>query len=334
MPKGEDSLKGIIINDNVFGDMYKEKGKSYLPPGGVFRWEWERMLIDNIFEMLSSRFIWKGLPPEAPPLYMETTLNRYGNVLLFEDPTMGYMMGTGTFTGFNHYDQPLNYTVVSAAYNRSYSLMTDKAAMIRNNSEGDSDMDVIRRYVKIMAEIKMTKQINMNTLKTPHIVATNDNTRASMIKQMDQIDQGATRIIVDTKLNKEKVGGITVHNTNAPYYLDKLEVEYKNVKQELFEFYGINTNPQVNKTGGVSTGETQANNQEIGFHLLSQYEMRVEGAKKASEVLGREITVEMRGYDDIASVLYGSDSVGLPNGSVGSVGKPNNQIKSDEKRTS
>lgn len=317
------------LTDSLNKNPFSSRRKMKLPPGYVYREEWERIHLHHILEMVTARFEWTGLPEKAPSFYLERQLTTKGHALIFEDPEIGYLLGSGSMEGLNHYQEPTHYNVVSPTYSNRFNLATDKSVLVKNNSIGRSDLYTITRYVKTLAEIKMTKAVNMNSLKTPYILSANDKTKSSLTRQLDQIEQGETRVIVDQDLDKTG-SGIGVFNTSSPYHIDKLQNEFLNVKQELYELLGINTNPQVNKRERVISSEVQANSLHVGYNLYSQYEMRKKAAEDASELLNKEITVEMRGYDDFANVFHGSDSTGLSDRTSGVVGEPRHSVEGHE----
>lgn len=270
--------------------------------------QWVHTLRSSIMELLVSRFEWFGLPEDMPIYHVEKTLVEKGQILFFQTKTDGIFALPGTPQGFNVYYEPLKFTVISPVIKGTYDLNKDKCVLVKNNLDGKSEMEIIDTYLYELADIKSSQSQNRQVKKTPFILTGNERTINSVYEQLTQISQGRSYIAIDTKSNS--LGKIDVFDLDAPDYSASYQQEFDEMKGELLEFLGINSNPNPNKKERMITDEVDTNAQETNLHRNMRLRLRQDSAKKMSKLFGVKITVnESEVFED--EVLGNLDNNGL-----------------------
>lgn len=260
--------------------------------------EWKNVLRNNIEQLLVSRYEWSGLPDNIPIGYIEKTLVNKGEILFFKDMD-GFFALPGVGKGYNVYGEYTSFDYMSPVKNGSINLYKTgetgtkpQAVVVKNNLDGRSEMHIIDTYIHEMASAKSAIAVNRELKKTPFILqGANGKIIKSLYEQMVQIGQGRPYIAIDKSLNDED-DGIKAFDLKATNYSEDLQQEYDDIRSELLEFLGINTNPNPMKKERMITGEVESNSQETNLNRDFRLRLRKEAAKKASEIFNMNITVK------------------------------------------
>lgn len=282
---------GQGIQTNPFRSREKHRE---LPPMAtvVHREQWVSLLREIFYELLASRFEWEGLPDNVPPYFLERLLITRGRALIFETEYDGIFVAGGSAEGLNHYYKPLKFTIESPTMTGTFDLSKDKAVLVENTSQGKSDVEIVERFIQILAEIKLTQSVNMQTMKTPFLLKGNHKTMRTLQEQLYQVARGNPYVMVDEELEAGDGQGLDVLVTQTPYTIDKLQEHYLEVKTELLETLGVNTNPNPRKKERMISGEIDTNLQEIAMNRMTRLRMREYAAEQASKMFNREIKVK------------------------------------------
>lgn len=295
---------------------------SHLP----MREQYIRQYRRNIMELLAARFTWKGLPigsrpGDIPNFYLEKTLIEKGHAILFKpEGTNKIFAGGGSAVGYNHYGEPTQYNLISNTMeNKTFDLYDDPVVYIKNNTTATSDFLAIELFIRTLAEIKVTNNINMEGLKTPFILSGGRTEQNTLLEQFSQISDGQTFLMVDKDF-KNDGSSIEVFNTNVPYHIDKLQQMHEDYKAEMLEILGIETNPNPHKKERMIVDEVGTNKQEIAINRVTRLTERQSAAEYASELFGTKITVEINEVFD-NDFLDGIDRLGHDDGPNSSMDK-------------
>lgn len=263
--------------------------------------EWKNVLRNNIEQLLVSRYEWEGLPDNIPVGYIEKTLVNKGELLLFKDID-GFFALPGSGKGYNVYGEYTSFDYISPVKNGSVNIYkttengtNQQAVIVKNNLDGRSEMSIVETYIHEMASAKSAIAVNRELKKTPFILeGANSKIIKSLYEQMIQIGEGRPYIAIDKSLNSDG-DGIKAFDLKATNYSEDLQQEYDDIRSELLEFLGVNTNPNPMKKERMITDEVESNAQETNLNRDFRLRLRKDAAKKASEIFNMEITVKESG---------------------------------------
>lgn len=298
-------------------DYYNQSvGFNYL----ASRLRWYEQIRRNLIELLVGRFVWEGLPDNMPMGYLERGLIENGRMLIFENQD-GVFVGKGAAEGYNHYEQPTAFTITSPTITDKirYELGEDRCVLVNNNVGGISDIESIDIFARLLAEIKVTQGVNLNTLKTPFLLKGNDEIKNSLMLQLQQVTEGNTYVMIDDLLAGSDNENFDVLDVQAPFYLDKLQEYYEVEKNSFLEELGVYNDPNPFKKERKVVSEIEANKEETIVNRELRLDVRKQAAEEASKVFGKEITVSLReGFND--DIINSVDSTGHSDGGNESMG--------------
>ena len=258
-------------------------------------------------------FEWKNLPETIDPMYIERVLHFKGDGAFYKDKLLGEMFVSGTPIGLNAYGRPVYYRVNMIKHHKQIPLYTyletnstntvmmneidseEKGIYLTNQLIGNySSWDAIQLFSALLTENKQTKLINQTHLKTPYIFRVQDqNTKLSLENMFDKVQSNEPAIYVDKDFNFGTDDGQYIFNLNAPYNLDKLEMDRSEIFNEFLTHFGID-NVNINKRERLVTSEADSNNEMILHNRNKFLAPRKEVCRILSNLWDREITVDLR----------------------------------------
>lgn len=252
--------------------------------------------IDHTAEILSrflnlaiNRFKWENLPLGIESRKIEEFLIYHGQVAFFNDENLGNMVLPCYYTNeLNVYYEPTKVNVIGHKFNKC--LDVEDIVIIRNNATSDNDIDDLNTFATRINELELTMDINLNGQKTPYIILCDEKERLTFKNIINEVRRFKYAIFGSKTL---KTNNIDVLNTSAPYVLDKLQIQKKELFNELLSFLGINSNA-VEKRERVLVDEINANNEFILVNLEHMYEERKRAVELINEKFGTNIIVSKR----------------------------------------
>lgn len=239
-------------------------------------------------------FKWEGLPNGIDEKHIERFLFHEGRCMFFRDDMKGWMVAKCADQGWlNYYDEPTHLTPVAANYDlqaaRPYEVGKD-CTFIFNNDYAIPTHRTIMLYAARLADIQRTMDVNINAMKTPVIIKTNDKQRLSIENMYRQVDDYRLKVVVDKSLETDE---IKVLNVAAPIVFDKLALEKSRTWNEVMTFLGVN-NANMDKRERLVDDEVQANNEQIMLSAQLMLKARERAAEAMSKLCGCEIKVSLR----------------------------------------
>ena len=238
-----------------------------------------------------SVFKWNNLPNGIDEKWIERYLFTEGKCLFFKDKEKGFMVAKCTTAGeLNYYDEPTLIQPHATNYFGEPLKNDTECVLIRNNDEMIPTSHTIQLYALRLAEITRTIDININAQKTPCLILCSEKQRMTMKNMYKQWNGFEPVIFADKNLDTES---ITTLKTDAPYVVDKLQLQKHAIWNECCTFLGIN-NANQDKKERLVVDEVDANNDQIGMSAQIMLKARQRACERINEVFGTNISVELR----------------------------------------
>lgn len=259
---------------------------------------------NRIKNICTSIFEWINLPTSMNAFKIENDLFYYGQCAFLYDNNYSYINTNCSDSGnINIYNLPLKLNCYSNEYNKLFKTYTshlnlenkvDKTnycILVMNNLDRIPTSNSIELFAQRLTKIERIKDINLNALKTPVLILTDQKQQLSLKNLYQQYDGNAPIIYGDK--NSLSPDSIKAVNTKAEYLLDKLSLEKKEVWNDLLTFLGVN-NLETEKKERLITSETEANNDLINYNLNSFLQTRKIACKQFNELYKENIDVRVR----------------------------------------
>lgn len=251
--------------------------------------ERETIRLTKYYQMLAlNRYKWENLPNGIESRYIEQMLYDNGECAMFDHPDLGLcVLRSSSRENLNIYGEPTKLTV--SGFNEHRTIMMDECVRILNNDLGLPTLQHIVYYARRMAEIDDIIMQNLRQQRVPYLFATDENNALSMKTLYDRIYQGEPAIFIDKEMLKGEPENIMVLPTQAPYLVDKLQIQKQEMERELLTFLGINNT--LEKKERLLVDETNSNNQFIKMASDIGFKQRQLACEQMNEMFGLSVRV-------------------------------------------
>ena len=149
---------------------------------------------------------------------------------------------------------------------------------------------ITRVYAKAMANLWNTRDINIYAQRTPLVVAMTEDNKLSYENVMLKYQQYMPVLKVNDYMNLDK---IKVLNTEAPYLVDKIQLEMDALESEYLTQLGIESNP-IEKKERLISDEIGGNNGKTEMYRNTNLMCRKRFCEQVNALWGLNIDVRFR----------------------------------------
>ena len=248
-------------------------------------WRWRQ----DLRQLYSSVFRWNNTPKEIDMLVVERWLMDIGHVAFFKDTELNeYIILPFTYAGkLDVYGNPVDITVYgSNGYHRV--LKRGEYVPIYDNLLKVTNARILETYASRMAEIDRVIDVNISAQKTPVLIEGDSDTIDSVKIAYNQFHQNEP-VIVSNKGALQST--LSVYKTDAPIVFPQLQVQKKDMLDEILAFVGI-LNVGRYKSQHMIRSEVLAVNG-LGFaERTVRNDPRDIAANNINDMFGLDISVE------------------------------------------
>ena len=248
-------------------------------------WRWRQ----DLRQLYSSVFRWNNMPKEIDMLVVERWLMDIGHVAFFKDTELNeYIILPFTYAGkLDVYGNPVDITVYgSNGYHRV--LKRGEYVPIYDNLLKVTNARILETYASRMAEIDRVIDVNISAQKTPVLIEGDSDTIDSVKIAYNQFHQNEP-VIVSNKGALQST--LSVYKTDAPIVFPQLQVQKKDMLDEILAFVGI-LNVGRYKSQHMIRSEVLAVNG-LGFaERTVRNDPRDIAANNINDMFGLDISVE------------------------------------------
>lgn len=250
-------------------------------------------------------FKYENLPDSLPQREIESNLIFTNHCVIFPKKSELVTAVTSIY-GYDKYYTPTKYTYAQAVLGSKSNQSIKDHVIIYNSSLKDNVLNLpcdgslltfIQRYARQLADIESTINtyiVNMRLVSLP--VATNDSTRASLLKFFDKLALGEREVIsdkpiIDSFRNIEITSKITNDTlTDLLQCRDKiLEMFYRDIGVKF----------RNNKRGNMTEKEVESDTQVLLISLDDLLKCRKEGIEDLNTKYGLNVKVSINPRFDI-----------------------------------
>lgn len=236
--------------------------------GNFYYWHYAKQLSQLTFQL----FEWENLPESVDPRFLEMMLHTRGYVGFYKDNNNSFVATDGAAgVKLNRYWQPTIFKTVSTNTDDekiSYDIFNygDDPELIKKNRHGlviwNNDlhiptMDSVIMFAKKLANASEIIDINLNAQKTPVLVTAEDSNKFSLMNIYNQYEGNAPVIVANKHFDPKT---ITVHKTDAPYVVDKINDQKNAYWSEFYTMLGIQNVP-IDKKERLTSAEATSGNE-------------------------------------------------------------------------
>lgn len=195
---------------------------------------------------------------------------------------------------FNIYDYPISVQCINT---RGVSFIPSERQIV--NVDGvigyaqrnkKPVLDIVEWYLRKITDIEMVLKNQLNAHKVPLLIKCTPENEAKMKNFTDRVMNDETSIYIGV----EDDGTTETMNVNNNYIIDKLYTYKQQVENELLTFLGIDNVGGVEKKEHLVVDEVNSNNDIIEYSGDCIFDCLKEFCEKVKEVLGYELSVEVK----------------------------------------
>lgn len=238
-----------------------------------------------------NNFKWDNLPNGLISRRFEQMLFKYGvGAFFYNDKTDTFCVLPVANNGqLDIYSEPISWTVTGYNYN-NHNLNIENSVLIRNNYFCvPSQQDVIF-YSRKIARVQRTIDVQLEQIKTPYIIKSNDKKLLSMKNILRKKEDGELAIFIDEGLS---IDNFNLFPTPTNYVIDKLTAHKSSIESEFLKLYGFD-NIDMEKGERLVVAELEKNEEVTDNGYMSvMLEMRKEACEQINELFNLNISVSL-----------------------------------------
>lgn len=239
-----------------------------------------------------SRFEWTGLPDSIVPAFLEKVLFYNGVAAFFKEDVIETFAVMAVNLGGNMDIYATPNKRFAYANNYRYDLDKKNSVLIYDNMTDYPLSDYVMMHARSLANMRLTRDINIFSQRTPVAVAATADTRLTLSNIMNSYNQFIPFIEIDESLARNE-NLIKALDLKAPIVFDKLEVEMAKEKSACLTLLGIDSNA-VDKSERMISGEVHGNNGEIEANRNASLIQRERACKQINKMFGLNVSVRFR----------------------------------------
>lgn len=254
-----------------------------------------RCIEQKIIRMLDrtqSMFKWSGLPDSIPEYILERFLQTHGDVCFYKHNGSLYVFVGGVGDKPDVYYRPTRYIISNPALDLSVQPLIDKECVLMlNDTYHQGLLPLYREHATSIVETELSMNIaTINSRLISAIAASDDKTRASAEKYLQDIAEGKQGVIAETAfLEGLKVLPYTSGSNNTIMSLIEL-MQYQ--KASWYNDLGLSANYNM-KREALNSSETVIDNDILLPLIDDMLKCRKVGAEKVNAMYGTDIRVEL-----------------------------------------
>lgn len=254
-----------------------------------------RCIEQKIIRMLDrtqSMFKWSGLPDTIPEYILERFLQTHGDVCFYKHNGSLYVFVGGVGDKPDVYYRPTRYIISNPALDLSVQPLIDKECVLMlNDTYHQGLLPLCREHATSIVETELSMNIaTINSRLISAIAASDDKTRASAEKYLQDIAEGKQGVIAETAfIEGLKVLPYTSGSNNTIISLIEL-MQYQ--KASWYNDIGLSANYNM-KREALNSSETVIDNDILLPLIDDMLKCRKDGAEKVNAMYGTDIRVEL-----------------------------------------
>lgn len=293
-----------------------------VPPKDAFR---DAILLNNqtyidylerMKKICLSMFDWVNLPESMNARFLEMCLFYQGQASLLYSDDYGFINTMASDGGYiNIYGLPTEINCYSYRFNERRSLYTvdvgeekgKECILVMNNYERVPTAMTIQLFCKRLAEADRVLDTNLNALRTPILITTDQKQYFTLKKMYEEYDGNTPAIFADKNLISPDA--LKAIKTDAPVLLDDV-LQYKTaIWNEFLTFMGLQNLSE--KKERLISSEVDSNNELINMNLQALLVPRKEACRQFNEKYGlmgdKAIDVKVR--SDLYNIVKQYESI-------------------------
>lgn len=182
----------------------------------------------------------------------------------------------------------MNRQAYSGYNNYRKNLSENDSVIVYDNLIRSSVIPVISLFAERLTNIDMTIDTNLRVQKTPFILSCDEKTRLTAENVFLKVDSDVPVIALS---NMSDPNMLQVLKTDAPYLVDKLQMQKNQVLEEAFCYLGIG-GVNYEKRERMLTSEVIQGSHASSAQRMSRLKARQQGAEMINDMFGLNVSVE------------------------------------------
>lgn len=239
----------------------------------------------NWYKLLAISIIkYENLPEGLTSQRIEKYLFENGNVLFFEDSTLGFMTLPPASYGINYYSEPINFQITAPNYSAKYTI--DNAVLIKNNALGLPTRALIENDIRVLSSIEETAVFNLDLQRLKVLFRVNSRaeelTLKTLLARLSNLE--LTYLVKDGNPSQEFLN----INNDIPLLANDLDTAYNVREARLLTKLGLDNNSVIKRERLVSS-EAEKNEDVVDSALNILLDSRQDAINKINEMFGLNI---------------------------------------------
>ena len=244
----------------------------------------------HLEKLVTNMFTWENLPDTISSRFIEDTLFHNGMCVFYRNNKKILTVSKAVSNYLNNQDEPSEFTCYSNSTleNASETRSISTAVPIFNNTLMQGSCLDVSYFASKLTNIDRAIDVNLENIKQPFLIIAPEGQEISARKLMQKRSNGEPFILAyeDSIKNIE----IKPFNFDIKNYTKELAELKQNTMSEALTYFGIN-NVNISKRERLTSGETEQNNEQIGFNNASMYNMRKLAEEKINDMFKCNIKV-------------------------------------------